>query len=618
MWQIIFSLLVGFSAQARWATPKDVGSVLQEYNLDYEIEKDGTSNVLCTQTWRIQTEEGKINSSLREIEYNGTTDKVELLEAKTINGKIESPVAASAIEDRDRGESRDYDATKIKSLSFPQVQVGSLLVLKYKVRSSPPPIPDQFSLRFVDTLGTMIEKSKINIHSIKPIFYSVYDPEKTFSVSSDKHNVKMNLRRVTSGHVVGEKDAYFHPARFATLTVSTEPDWAKHFAPLITEYEKTLNEKIPAPLEPEIKEWKKIKDPGLQITKILEFMSRQYRYFGDWRRVRGGFYPRHLAEIEKSRYGDCKDLSTLLTSILRQLGFNAHVSLIDRGVTQWLDQPVPKIANMGEFNHAISRAEKDGQVWWLDATNAVVTLKPFADIAGKNSFVIRPDNPGFERLPLITPDQYQYDDVESYTFNTKEGVKVNVQADYKSMAAFRLAYGFLTNPREKMLFDIVDYYSDGQELKDFKFTQASPSLETHRDLKDLHYDFIYWTPSATFRSSAGQFLPFGDGSLRGGFYETKGRESDFSLADIPMIQHSKKILHNVQGVGEPISCELKSPWIDIKRDVVYNKNDIQIVQQTTIKKPAILQKEFTSSAFLNLRDQARRCFYRTGLLFKTL
>jgi len=46
---------------------------------------------------------------------------------------------------------------------------------------------------------------------------------------------------------------------------------------------------------------------------------------------------------------------------------------------------------------------------------------------------------------------------------------VKVSVEYRGVGAFRLAYGLLTNSREKMLFDIVDYFSEGQELKDFKF-----------------------------------------------------------------------------------------------------------------------------------------------------
>jgi len=74
----------------------------------------------------------------------------------------------------------------------------------------------------------------------------------------------------------------------------------------------------------------------------------------------------------------------------------------------------------------------------------------------------------------------------------------------------------------------------------------------------------------------------------------------------------------VKGLGEPTTCELKSPWIDLKREVIFDKNDIQVVQQAVVKQQVILKKDYASKAFDELRNQARKCFYRTGLLFKTL
>ncbi len=156
-------------------------------------------------------------------------------------------------------------------------------------------------------------------------------------------------------------------------------------------------------------------------------------------------------------------------------------------------------------------------------------------------------------------------------------------------------------------------YSEGQDLKGFKFRQASPS---HRELTDLHFDFVYTTPSITYQSPAGLFLPLKDGGLSGAFYETDGRESDLQLAETPLVHHSLKVLKNVKGVGDPSVCELTSPWMDIKRQVKYTDKDIEIVQDAVVKNPVILKKEYNSDAFVQFRDQARKCYYRSGLLFK--
>lgn len=613
----LFILIVPTLAQARWATTRDVGSVLQLYALSIRVDADGSSTTEYEQIWRIQSEEGKINGSVKEIEYNAFTDKIEILEAKTINGPTQVPVSASAIEDRDKGEAKDYDALKVKSLVFPQVQVGSVLVFKYRERSTPPPVPNQWSIHFVYPVGILVEQVKIDVKSERPIVYTAYDPQEILRVSGGKNSVSVSLRKPIPGQVIGEKDSYFHPARFSTFFATTEPDWKKYFQPLVVEYEKILDEDLPRGLHPEVESWKKTQDPRRQIEQVMEFMSRGFRYFGDWRRVRGGFFPRHLSEIEKSRYGDCKDLSTILSAILRRLGFDAHVSLVERGISAWINKPPDPIANVGMFNHAIVKAEKGGKVWWLDPTNEVVSLTPYADIAGKPAFVISSATTLFDRIPTVTPDQYGYRDDETYHFQPNGDVKVDVKADYQGMAAFRVAYGLLTSPLDKMLFDVVDYYSEGQDLESFKFSKTSQTVQKDRLLADLHFDFVYWTQSATYTTPAGLFFQLKDGGLSGAFYETKDRESDLQLADMPLAHHSVKILKNVKGVGDPLLvCDLKSPWMDIKRQVRSSGSDIEVVQDAVVRVPAILKREYSSREFIQLRDQARKCFYRTGLIFR--
>jgi hypothetical protein len=615
----LFISLVYFSAPvwARWAEPKDVGSVLQEYNIQSEVADDGSSLTIYEQIWRIQTEEGKINGSVREIEYNAFTDKVEILEAYTRNIKSRHQVPPTAIEDRDKGESRDYDPVKVKSLVFPQVNVGSVLRLKYRVTSSPAPIPGMWSLHFSFPTGVLVEKLTFGVSATKKLAYNLYDPKGLLKLLVKPKRVMAHIRHTLPGQVVGEKDAYFDPSGVTTLLISTEPDWSKHFEPLQEEFDKILKEKLSDDLTKQIQSWNEIKNPQHQLISVLTYISRDFRYFGDWRRVRGGLVPRRLSEIEKSRYGDCKDLSTLLTAILRQLGYSANVSLVERGLSTWLNKPEDAIANVGAFNHAITKAQRNGETYWLDATNSVVSLIPFGDIAGKPAWVMNKATKSFERLPEIQSAQYAYSDTETYTFQSND-VKVDVQADYHSQGAFRVAYGLLTNPREKMLFDVVDYYSEGQDLKDFKFLRSPPVDPLMRELKDMRFEFVYWTPSVTYQTAVGRFFALRDGGLSGSFYETGNRESDLQLADTPLVHSSKKILKNVKGVGEGLNCELKSQWMDVKREVAFNKSDIEIKQSAIVKIPVIKKAEYQTRAFMELQAQARKCFYRTGLIFQPL
>src|SRR5262245_37635634 len=104
---------------------EEAGSVIEKYHLDFDVAKDGTFTESVEYVVRVQAEDAKTSASLFQIDYNALTDKVEIQEAFTMNGKEKIPVEKSAIEDRDKGEAKDYDAIKVLSIAFPQVQIGS-------------------------------------------------------------------------------------------------------------------------------------------------------------------------------------------------------------------------------------------------------------------------------------------------------------------------------------------------------------------------------------------------------------------------------------------------------------------------------------------------------------
>ena len=57
-----------------------------------------------------------------------------------------------------------------------------------------------------------------------------------------------------------------------------------------------------------------------EITAI----KKASRYMGDWRATDRGYVPFTLGEIEDRGYGDCKDLSVLLTAMLKASGITAQ------------------------------------------------------------------------------------------------------------------------------------------------------------------------------------------------------------------------------------------------------------------------------------------------------
>jgi hypothetical protein len=93
-----------------------------------------------------------------------------------------------------------------------------------------------------------------------------------------------------------------------------------------------------------------------KLSRITEYVQKNIRYFIVMRGI-GGLQANHAADIFRNRYGDCKDKTTLLISMLQVAGIHAvYMPLYDhRGV---VDPDVPSI--MG--NHMITAIELPADV----------------------------------------------------------------------------------------------------------------------------------------------------------------------------------------------------------------------------------------------------------------
>jgi hypothetical protein len=65
-----------------------------------------------------------------------------------------------------------------------------------------------------------------------------------------------------------------------------------------------------------------------KLSRITEYVQKNVRYFVVERGI-GGWQPHNSADIYRNRYGDCKDKTTLLISMLQAIGINAHSLSVD-------------------------------------------------------------------------------------------------------------------------------------------------------------------------------------------------------------------------------------------------------------------------------------------------
>ncbi len=78
----------------------------------------------------------------------------------------------------------------------------------------------------------------------------------------------------------------------------------------------------------------------------------------------GGWQPHAAASVQEKAYGDCKDLTTLLISYLREAGVTAHPVLVLTKTEGVVDRDFPTFG----FNHVITAATTGTDTIWMDPT----------------------------------------------------------------------------------------------------------------------------------------------------------------------------------------------------------------------------------------------------------
>ena len=64
----------------------------------------------------------------------------------------------------------------MRSVAFPQVEVGSRLHIRYIVHTEKPVMKDRWSTEIALTPGVFIEKLSVKVKSEVPIYYEMRDP----------------------------------------------------------------------------------------------------------------------------------------------------------------------------------------------------------------------------------------------------------------------------------------------------------------------------------------------------------------------------------------------------------------------------------------------------------
>jgi transglutaminase-like putative cysteine protease len=215
------------------------------------------------------------------------------------------------------------------------------------------------------------------------------------------------------------------------------------------------------PLSPEltqkINQWKRLPGREERLLAALRFVQDEIRYLGIESGI-SGYRPAVPSTVFARRFGDCKDKTFLLVTILHALGIDAHPTLVNTRLRQSVFALHPSATI---FNHAITQVNLEGGTYWLDAT-ANYERGPLSVRSWPNygyGLVVRPGTTALTPiapstvLPKTTVTQY----IHLGPLDQQSELRIVTVAEGPDAEGLRGEYA--TTPRDEIERRNVNYYA---------------------------------------------------------------------------------------------------------------------------------------------------------------
>ncbi len=376
-----------------------------------EVFEDGRCRETLHVVFKILNERGKDNGDI-EIGYNSRTETASIIYARTITaeGKI-IPLNENAVKVVTPYSSYpSYSDYKELTFSMPGVTVGSIIDYKVVKEEKKPEIEGKFSngFYFQGYNPTYLCRYKVITPRDMDLKYLVLNPLQGIQLSpkiihdGNKKTYLWEYKNIPQ--IIKEKSMPPTDEVAFRILVTTMNSWE--------EFSNWWRKKIAGKTEPD----ESIKRKVAELTKdlstskekmeaIFDYVKREIRYVSiDL--GKSGYEPENAKKVFENKYGDCKDKSTLLISMLRVAGIPAYYVLIP---TSSIGNLIKDFPYPFQFNHCIVAVKNEGKYHFIDpvAENYRFDYLPGSD-RNRDVLIFDDEKIVFDKTPLAKPEENAY------------------------------------------------------------------------------------------------------------------------------------------------------------------------------------------------------------------
>lgn len=482
------------SAPTAAAFPDASAIVLRDESVA-KLNADGTSVDVTHETFKIFNQRGHDKAEL-SIPFNASNEKITGLHARTIkpDGTVLTASGGDIHQTAPFSEFAMYDDAKNIGISMPGVEDGVIIDYVYTRTTTKSYLPGQYSEQW--TFRDGVDPVKLSQMTLSaPATMKIQTlPRNTSGMTATQTLSKDGARRTYVWKMENLASLVPEPMMppastfIPTLELSTIPSWQSiaHWYQGLAAGQMVVS--------PEIKDTVKTLTAG-KTSDTEKAKAIYYWVEGRTRYVAlelglSAFQPHPAAEVCRNRYGDCKDMATLLVAMLHEAGIKtAWPVLLGAGRTE----PVHDyLAAPYFFNHAIVRADIDGKPYWFDST---AQMCPFGQIPGGDrgvdAFVVRDGAGTFETIPTGAPQDNRQTTVTNVDLHADGSAdcRTTVHLEGDSGLGARVSFRGLQDAQVKPGFqNMVSHFSPNATLSDYTLSPMGD-----RD-KPVVFDLTFHAP----------------------------------------------------------------------------------------------------------------------------
>ncbi|WP_027671639.1 DUF3857 domain-containing transglutaminase family protein [Rheinheimera baltica] len=286
------------------------------------------------------------------------------------DGKLRDVTATADIrlvQPEQESERNIYNGLVAAMILLSDVQVGDQIEYAYTINGTNPIYGTKYFASFSTQWSVAVAQAYVRVltDAARPLNIRVNNSDNTVDKRQQHELVEYTWQQtgVPALDDEGQYPGWYSP--YAYIEVSEFSNWQD-----VVNWALPLYDSVPLANEALLaleQKWQ-LESHSKQeyVEKVIHFVQNQIRYFG----IEIGsntHKPYSADEVFERKYGDCKDKTNLMITLLRRAGIDAYPALVSSYLGTDLANHLPA---PGAFDHVITYFTLNGTAYWVDGTRS--------------------------------------------------------------------------------------------------------------------------------------------------------------------------------------------------------------------------------------------------------